>query len=547
MAEASSLASVTPSASASAVTWLMRGGALLLVCVLFVTTAERLGRLWDLDPNYSHGWLVPLAALALAWRRGWPLGTPRPWLGSFEMAAGLVIHLTAVVIPWPLLEFAGLFLMLRGWALSEGGEALARAWLFPSLFLFFMFPLPILWTNALAVWLQEWVSTGSAAVLNVVTVCHRQGYQLTLAGLGEPLVVAEECSGLRQLIAFLALAAVLGELRDRGWAGRLVLVLAAIPAAIGANMARVLLMAAAAQALGIGWLSTWLHDLPALFTLPMGVVLLLAVDWALPMGRREVTTPAPPADPTPPAAPMLPDVGPKLVPVLAVLVVGVGLQLLLQGHLRAADQAHYPSLQTPLAAWPMELTEAAGQIWAGHEDSGNATLAPKLTFADAFINRVYVSNEEAVAVGLYAVHSVRGADREHHPEVCLRDAGGALELVRERGLVALKSNAPMQAQRFVFRQGSQPPLTVYYWHYTFPPVAEARPLSWLQRLHVQLRQRPPSLTVQVTAAAPTASQRAVIEERFLPLVHTTWMQHLPPGVRVGHDRLPIRLVHVAAD
>jgi len=79
-------------------------------------------------------------------------------------------------------------------------------------FLFFMFPLPVTWTGAAAVWLQDTVSRVSAPVLNLFWICHRRGNELVIAGLEDNLLVAPECSGLRQLVAFLALAALIAYL-----------------------------------------------------------------------------------------------------------------------------------------------------------------------------------------------------------------------------------------------------------------------------------------------------------------------------------------------
>jgi hypothetical protein len=123
----------------------------------------------------------------------------------------------------------------------------------------------------------------------------------------------------------------------------------------------------------------------------------------------------------------------------------------------------------------------------------------------------------------------------------MRDAGGAVELTRDRRSVPLAAGNAA-AQRFTFRAGGGTPLTIYYWHYTFPQQPGTQPRSWLQQLHQIHRQRPPSLTVQVTAALASPAQRRRVEEELLPTLHAVWQQQLPPGVRVGHDRLPIRFI-----
>ncbi len=259
------------------------GGGLsaLLVVALYGGTVVELLALWGSDPNYSHGFLVLPVAAWLAWRcaRQGPLrGEARPGLGSLEILAGCLLHLAARVLGQPLVDYVGLVLVLRGAALVLGGLAWARRFRFPLAFLFFLFPLPFRWTAAAGLWLMDAVSWSSTAVLECFLVCYRYGNVIRLAGVDEPLVVAEECSGLRQLEAFVACAALVGHLGGRRWPRRLPLLFAAVPLAIGANVVRILAIALVVSAGGAGLLEGWLHHTPALFTLPLGLGLLVLTD-----------------------------------------------------------------------------------------------------------------------------------------------------------------------------------------------------------------------------------------------------------------------------
>lgn len=256
-----------------------------LLAVLYGSAFREWVERWWSDASYSHGFLVPIMSLLLAVRwyvRSRPrLEEESSWIGAAELLAGCGVHWAASVIVSPLVDFVGLVLVLHGLAWLLGGRAWARGLRFPILFLFFMFPLPSLLTSAAAVWLQDVVTGVSAEVLNVTWVCHRKGNALYLPGLDQPLYVAEECSGLRQLVAFVALSAFLGVLQDRGLWQRMLLIAAAIPAAIIANVLRVLVMAFGARLFGTGWLSGWLHEVPAMITLPVGLGLLVLVSWGL--------------------------------------------------------------------------------------------------------------------------------------------------------------------------------------------------------------------------------------------------------------------------
>jgi exosortase len=262
--------------------WLV--AALALLAVLYAPLLWRLAVLWLDDPNYSHGFLVPLISGWLAWRHIRKVGPPvcgEPGLGCLEVLSGCAVHLVAFVIAWPPLDFVALALVLRGLAVAAGGREWAKGFTFAILFLFFMFPLPVTWTGTAALWLQDWVSRASEAVLNLFVVCYRRGNALYLAGVPDPLMVAEECSGLRQIVGFVALGALLGHLGRRPPLFRVLLVVLAVPVAIAANVARVLLMAVVTTFLGTGWLSTWLHHAPALVALPLGLALFLLTGRAL--------------------------------------------------------------------------------------------------------------------------------------------------------------------------------------------------------------------------------------------------------------------------
>ena len=140
------------------------------------------------------------------------------------------------MVQFALADYLALCMILRGSAVIVGGRAWASAFTFPMFFLFFMFPLPITWTNFASVWLQDWVSVVSGKVLGVFFVCHQRGNMIVLAGADQPLYVAQECSGLRQLVAFLALAVLMAHVMRRGLFFGLLMVLAAVPIAILSNV-----------------------------------------------------------------------------------------------------------------------------------------------------------------------------------------------------------------------------------------------------------------------------------------------------------------------
>jgi exosortase/archaeosortase family protein len=70
-------------------------------------------------------------------------------------------------------------------------------------------------------------------------------------------------------------------LSRRGLALAVILVLAAVPVAIISNVLRVLLMAFIIRSLGAQAVSGWLHNVPALVTLPIGLLLFFLIFYCI--------------------------------------------------------------------------------------------------------------------------------------------------------------------------------------------------------------------------------------------------------------------------
>ena len=264
------------------------GVASLVVMALFYPTGEQLARVWSIDANYSHGYLVLPLSLALAWRIVGLHPPPRDGqavLGGIVLALGLFVHFAGVVLRFLPLEWLALLLILRGLAVCVGGSAWADHLLFPTFFLSFLFPLPVAWTTRIAIWLQDLVASASTEVLGWFFLCFRRGNSIHIVGVQE-MFVAQECSGVRQLIAFVALGSLIAHLGGLGFWRGFLLVCLALPVAIAANVLRVVLMGIGLKWFGTSWFFSWMHDLPALVTFPLGVALFLGLAWVITPNRK---------------------------------------------------------------------------------------------------------------------------------------------------------------------------------------------------------------------------------------------------------------------
>ena len=238
----------------------------LLVAVLLALYAPVLVRLvwhWWTNPDYSHGFLVPLLSAYLLWQRRDQLAEvarrPSNWgllvvLGSLGLlflgSLGAELFLTRISI---IGTICGLIAYFSGWKLL-------RAMAFPLAFLLFAVPIPVIIYNEIVFPLQFLASrfaTSCLETLNLFPIM-REGNVLIMPGMR--LEVVEACSGIRSLMSLLALAAGYGYLAEKSIAVRWFLFLAMVPLAIVSNGTRVMITALMTNYIGPKAAEGFMHE-----------------------------------------------------------------------------------------------------------------------------------------------------------------------------------------------------------------------------------------------------------------------------------------------
>lgn len=242
-----------PSAGLPAAAW----AKVLVVGVLFVLVnlwqLEVLYFKWRTDANWSHGFLIPLFSLYLLYvRRQEIFSAPRRaclW-GLAILVLGLLCSAVGV---WPIrnqwFSHASLVLSLFGLVLYLAGPSVVRVAWVPVVYLILAMPLPDTLYDGIALPLQKLAAKSSEMILRLfgakITVEALQLEIWSVTGQKHGLTVAEACSGIRSMMAFVALSVAWAYITDRpGWQ-RLVLVLAGIPITVACNILRVTLTATA--------------------------------------------------------------------------------------------------------------------------------------------------------------------------------------------------------------------------------------------------------------------------------------------------------------
>ena len=208
---------------------------------LYWDIAGNLFRAWWDDPNFSHGFFVPLFSLYVVWIKRDRLRKVaiRPsWFGLVFMAGALCILIVGVLGAELFLSRSSLIFLISGMVIYFLGWQYLRALLFPLLFLFLMIPIPAIIFNQITFPLQILSSKLASNILPIFGVpVLREGNVIQLPAM--PLEVAEACSGIRSLMSLGTLAIIYGYFLDSQVWRRLLLAVCAIPIAVAANAFRV--------------------------------------------------------------------------------------------------------------------------------------------------------------------------------------------------------------------------------------------------------------------------------------------------------------------
>lgn len=211
-------------------------GSLVLVAILYWSTLRSMVDLWRTS-TFSHGFLVVPMILYLVWERRKRLALISPvvtvWAIPFLAVVGfgwLLGNLSETAI----LQQLCVASLVVGLVWGVLGVAAVRALMLPLAFLYFAVP----FGEGLIPWLQDFSAKFAVRLLDISSVpVLLEGRYITVPG--GKWEVAEACSGIRYLVASLALGFVFAGINYRSWSRRIFFFLASVVVPIIANGLRV--------------------------------------------------------------------------------------------------------------------------------------------------------------------------------------------------------------------------------------------------------------------------------------------------------------------
>jgi exosortase len=251
-----------------------------LIIFLYRHAFVKLVNDWIDDPNYTHGFIVPLASIWIIWsmreRLGYTLVQPKNW-GLLVMALGLMQLLAGTLGAENFVADTSLLVLLAGLIISLFGTTVMRLLLFPICWLIFMIPLPAIIFYSITFPLQLLASRMASGLLDVLRIPNlREGNVMYFSHY--TVGVVEACSGIRSLITLLAFAVLLGHLRNMRLWTRVVLAAATVPVALVFNSLRVASAGVLGNYLGERWAEGLFHTASgiALFVVGLSTITLIS-------------------------------------------------------------------------------------------------------------------------------------------------------------------------------------------------------------------------------------------------------------------------------
>jgi len=241
------------------------------------TTIREMADLWADDPQYSHGYLVPLFSAFLLWFRRGQLAEVRlvpNWWGVAILVLGIGLWGAGTYFFFPWVASISLLFCLAGLAVVAGGWPALRWSAQAIFFLGFMVPLPYRIQTALSGTLQSIATKMSTyLLLTFGAPAISEGNIILINDVRMGIV--EACSGLGMMMTFFALSTALALLMRKSelWL-RIVVAVSAIPVSVLANVARITVTGLLYNAAQDQLARLVFHDVAGWLMMPLALALL---------------------------------------------------------------------------------------------------------------------------------------------------------------------------------------------------------------------------------------------------------------------------------
>ncbi len=231
---------------------------------------------WQNNPDYSHGFFVPLITAYLIWykREEFAEIPIKPSnFGIILILLSLLFYIVAFTGAELFTMRFSMILVILSTIVFLAGWTYLKKLLLPILYLTFMIPLPAIIWNKIAFPLKLFATKIAVRVIQLIGITvYGEGNVIHLPNT--TLEVVDACSGLRSLTSLLALSAAFALISEHSRINKCILFLSAVPIAIATNILRLTVTAALSQRYGAEVTEGFLHESMGIMVFVVALVLL---------------------------------------------------------------------------------------------------------------------------------------------------------------------------------------------------------------------------------------------------------------------------------
>lgn len=234
---------------------------------------------WYNDPDYSHGFIVPLISGYFIYQRREVLNKTvvSPYApGLLVISLGILLLIIGYKGTELFTMRLSLLIVLAGIILNFFGKEIFRILLLPGFYLVLMIPLPEIIYNAVAFPLKLFVAKYSVLFLQAINITvYREGNIIMFPNI--VLEVADACSGIRSLMSLVALSVAISFFVKASNLKKTVIVLSAIPIAVFTNALRVIVTGILAKHWGLAAAEGFFHEFAGMLVFGFAMLMLFIV------------------------------------------------------------------------------------------------------------------------------------------------------------------------------------------------------------------------------------------------------------------------------
>ena len=494
---------------------------------------------WELQEEYSHGYLIPLVSLFILWEKRFQIASSYQnysWWGLPIIALALIILLVGEVSALYVLIHYSFIILLLGLSVAFLGSATRYTWV-AIVLLGFAVPLPYFIEVILTSKLQL---ISSQLGVEIIRLCRIPVFLSgNIIDLGNyQLQVVEACSGLRYLFPLMSLGFIGGYLYQASAWKRAVLFLSTVPITIFMNSVRIAITGILVDNWGTEMAEGFLHDFEGwlIFMACGGLLLLEVVLMELFTTRLSLRQAF--AVPVSVSAEKFSEQNTAAVKFSTPVAVSIPLLILALVGVGSLDSREEDSTlkKTELVSFPLQLNE-----WVGSDDKIEANVADKLGFTEYVM--INYQNLEFRPVNFYVAYyaSQRKGVSPHSPKVCI--PGGGWEIAD----FSRTRVDQMPVNRVVIRKGTQDQIVYYWFEERGTPVANEHVKKWMLFKDALILNRTDGSLIRVTT--PVMSDETLADadlraQEFIRISKKELSQLLPTRSLLAKslpaDSLPVK-------